>query len=89
VLASYAPDDDWRYSARVESFTIRDRDGVAENNDDRGQSVSLSLLRNVGANWRLGMEWLHGDSRHAAAALLGSTEDTGGDFWRIEVRRTF
>jgi len=89
VLASYASDDLWRYSARVESFTIRDRDGVAENNDDRGHAVSVSLLRNVGANWRLGMEWLHGNSRHAAAALLGSTEDTGGDFWRFEARRMF
>lgn len=89
VLASYAPDDHWRYSARIESFTIHDRDGVAENNNDRGQTVSLSLLRNVGANWRLGMAWLHGDTRHAAAALLGSAEDTGGDFWRFEVRRMF
>lgn len=89
VLGSFAPDDQWRYTARIESFTIHDRDGVAENNDDRGHAFSMSVLRSLNASWRLGLEWLHGDTRHAAASLLGRAEETGGDFWRIELRRNF
>lgn len=89
VLASLTPNDQWRISTRIESFTIMDRDGVAENNDDRGHAYSLSVLRELGSSWRLGMEWLYSDSRHAAAALLGRDEETGGHFWRIEVRRAF
>lgn len=89
VLASLAPDDTWRFTARVESFTITDRDGVAENNDDHGRAFSLTVLRNFGTSWRLGLEWLHGDSRHAAASLLGRDDETGGNFWRIDLRRRF
>jgi hypothetical protein len=89
LLASFALDERWRFSARIESFDIEDRDGIAEDSDDRGHAQSLSVLRNVGESWRLGLEWIHGDTRHAAAPLLGTAEETGGNLWRAELRRAF
>lgn len=89
LLASFTPDERWRLTARVESFEIQDRDGGAEDNDDRGRAYGLSAMRNIGESWRLGLEWLHGDTRHAAAPVLGVPLETGGQVWRAELRRTF
>ena len=89
LLASYAPDDQWRFSARVEQFDIRDRDGLAENNDDEGDAWTLAALRDFGEQWRAGIEWTHGDSAHAAAAMLALPSETSGDQWRLELRRSF
>lgn len=89
LLASWAPDDDWRGSARIERYEIVDRDGGAEDNSDAGHALTLSLLRSVGIDWRAGLEWVHGESSHAASASLGQPSDSGGDLWRIELRRSF
>ncbi|MBL0042344.1 MAG: hypothetical protein IPP28_15210 [Xanthomonadales bacterium] len=89
LLASWAPDDDWRWSARIERYEIIDRDAVAEDNSDDGHTLTLSLLHGFAGNWRAGLEWLHGDSVHAASAMINQTDDTGGDLWRIELRRSF
>ncbi len=92
VLASYTPDDSWRFTARAERFEIVDRDGGAENNDDDGDSYTLAAFRNFASHWRVGAEWTHSDTIHAAAALFANPDiplETAGSQWRIELRRSF
>jgi hypothetical protein len=89
LLASFAPSETWRFSARVEQFRIRDRDGVAENNDDTGHALAFAAFRTLGASWRAGVEWTDSDTRHAASALVNTAPETGGRQWRIELRRSF
>lgn len=89
LLASWAADEHWRWSARIERYQIIDRDGGAEDNSDDGRTLTLSLLRSFGVDWRAGLEWMHGASNHAASASLGRPSDTGGDLWRIDLRRSF
>jgi hypothetical protein len=48
----------------------------------------VSLLHGFASDWRAGLEWVHGDSMHAATAA-GTSGDTGGDLWRVELRRGF
>ena len=89
LIASFAPSETWRFSARAERFDIRDRDGVAENNDDRGHAWTLAAFRRFAGQWRAGVEWIGSDTRHAAAALLNGPLETGGEQWRVELRRDF
>lgn len=92
VLASYAPDEAWRFTARAERFEITDRDGVAENNDDHGDAYTIAAFRNFASHWRVGAEWTRSDTIHAAAALFANPDvpfETGGSQWRIELRRSF
>jgi hypothetical protein len=89
LLASFAPDTRWRYSARFERFEIEDRDGVAEDNGEDGRTLTLAVLCSIGEHWRFGLEWLHGDSAHHAADLLAQSRETGGRQWRFELRRSF
>lgn len=89
LLASFAPDERWRFSARVEGFAIDDRDGVVEDNDDRGHALTLAALRQFGEHWRAAVELIRAEGRHAAAPLLGEAIDDGGTQWRMELRRSF
>ena len=89
LLASFAPSEAWRFSARVEQFRIRDRDGVAEDNNDTGHALAVAAFRTFGASWRAGLEWTDSDTRHAASALVDTAPETGGRQWRIELRRSF
>lgn len=89
ALASWQWHSAWRSALRIERFRITDRDGVAENNDDRGHGVTVSLFWQPDDDWRLGLEWQHIESRHAASDLLGIDRETGGSVLRGEVRRYF
>jgi len=79
----------WRTAVRAERFRIDDRDGVSENNDDRGDGFTLSVFWQPSDDWRFGVEWQDIDSDHAASDLLGIAGDTGGHVLRSEVRWYF
>ncbi|MBK8286216.1 MAG: hypothetical protein IPK97_15785 [Ahniella sp.] len=89
LLASWLWRPEWRASLRAEQFRIVDRDGLLENNSDRGDGVTASLFWLPNEHWRLGIEWQDLDSRHGASPLLGINSDTGGDVVRAEVRYLF
>ncbi|MCC6562640.1 MAG: hypothetical protein IT478_14870 [Xanthomonadales bacterium] len=89
LLASFAANENWRCSARIEHFRISDRDGVAEDNGDRGRALTLSLFRQFGADWRGAIELAHGTGEHAAAPPSGPAFDSGGSQLRLEIRRSF
>ena len=89
ALASWQWHAAWRTALRIERFRITDRDGIAENNDDHGHGITASLFWQPHADWRLGLEWQHIESRHAASDLLGVDRETGGSVLRGEVRWYF
>lgn len=89
ALASWQFHPEWRASARWERFAIDDRDGVQEDNSDRGQGPTISLLYAPNERWRFGLEWQHLNSDHAASTLLGTDADTAGQVVRAEVRFSF
>lgn len=90
LLASWSPDERWRWSLRWDRFNIEDRDhSAAEDNSDHGDGFTLAGFRTVGEHWRLGAEWSQIDSRHAASADLGVDAETGGGNFRLEARYFF
>ncbi len=90
VLASWSASPYWRLSLRADHFSIVDRDhSAAENNDDRGNAVTLAGFYSPTPQWRLGLEFIHSDSEHAAAASIGLPTETAGDSLRIEARYSF
>lgn len=89
VLAAWQFHPEWRASARWERFAIEDRDGVQEDNTDRGQGPTITLLYHPNEHWRFGLEWQHLNTRHAASPLLGIDTETGGQVVRAEARFLF
>lgn len=89
VLADWQWHAAWRSAVRVERFRIDDRDGVSENNGDRGDGITVSVFWQPHEDWRLGLEWQEIDSDHAASELLGIDRDTAGRAVRAELRWYF
>jgi len=89
LLASFARDEHWRFSVRLDHFAIDDRDHVPEDNDDCGHAATFAIFRALGDDWRVGLEFVTGDSAHAAAASVGARTDTDGHLLSVELRRNF
>jgi hypothetical protein len=90
ALASWTPNEIWRWSLRWESFDIDDRDGsAAEDNSDQGDGFTLSAFWTPRTDWRFAAEWSDIDSHHTAAADLGLPSETAGRSVRVEARYFF
>ncbi|AVP97704.1 hypothetical protein C7S18_11060 [Ahniella affigens] len=89
ALASWQFHPEWRASARWERFAIDDRDGVQEDNSDRGHGPTLSVLYSPSEHWRFGLEWQHLNTHHAASSLIGTETETAGQVVRVEARFLF
>jgi hypothetical protein len=90
ALASWTPNETWRWSLRWESFDIEDRDGsAAEDNSDQGDGITLSAFWTPRTDWRFAAEWSDIDSHHTAAADLGLPSETAGRSVRVEARYFF
>ncbi|HSY50835.1 MAG TPA: hypothetical protein VLC46_18670 [Thermoanaerobaculia bacterium] len=88
ILTSYKLGND-RYSIRFDTFSTKDRDGVAENNSEQGHSWVLAWMHDLTPNVRLGTEFAQITGNRPAALQSGFNPDTDGRMLTLEVRYGF
>jgi hypothetical protein len=88
ILTSYKRGND-RYSLRFDTFSTKDRDGVAENNSEHGHSWVLAWMHQLNPNIRLGAEFAQVTGNRPAAQQSGFNPDTDGRSVTMEVRYGF
>ncbi|MEA2237394.1 MAG: hypothetical protein QOC81_2118 [Thermoanaerobaculia bacterium] len=88
LLGSWKRAND-RFSLRFDTFSTKDRDGVAENNTEHGHSWVLAWMHDVKPNVRLGTEFLQVTGDRPAAQQSGVSPNTDGRSVTVEVRYGF
>jgi hypothetical protein len=88
LLTSYKRGSD-RYSIRFDTFSTKDRDGVAENNSEHGHSWVLAWMHDLNPNVRLGAEFAQVTGDRPAAQQSGFSPSTDGRMVTVEVRYGF
>jgi hypothetical protein len=88
LLTSYKRGND-RYSIRFDTFSTKDRDGVAEDNSEHGHSWVLAWMHDLTPNVRLGAEFAQVTGDRPAAQQSGVSPNTDGRTVTVEVRYGF
>ncbi len=88
LLTSYKRAED-RFSIRFDTFSTKDRDGVAENNSEHGHSWVLAWMHDLKPNVRLGTEFAQVTGSRPAAQQSGFSPNTDGRSVTVEVRYGF
>ncbi|MEA2166156.1 MAG: hypothetical protein QOK37_4283 [Thermoanaerobaculia bacterium] len=88
LLASWKRAND-RFSVRFDTFSTKDRDGVAENNTEHGHSWVLAWMHDLKPNVRLGTEFVQVTGDRPAAQQSGFSPNTDGRTVTVEVRYGF
>jgi hypothetical protein len=88
LLTSYKRSND-RYSVRFDSFSMADRDHVAEDNTEHGHSWVLAWMHDLKPNVRLGAEFAQVTGSRPAAQQSGFSPNTDGRTVTAEVRYGF
>jgi len=88
VLTSVKHAND-RYSLRYDTFSTKDRDGVAEDNSEHGHSWVLAWMHDLTPQVRLGTEFAQVTGSRPAAQQSGFSPNTDGRSVTVEVRYGF
>jgi hypothetical protein len=88
LLTSYKRAND-RFSIRFDTFSTKDRDGVAENNTEHGHSWVLAWMHDLRSDVRLGAEFAQVTGERPAAQQSGFSPNTDGRALTVEVRYAF
>jgi hypothetical protein len=88
VLTSYKRNND-RFSARFDTFSTKDRDGVGEDNSEHGHAWVVAWFHELNPNVRLGAEFAQVTGDRPAAQQSGFDPNMDGRSLTVELRYGF